>query len=625
MELLRRLSIRHKLLLSMGMCLLLFIIISSTLSIMKTSQAARERVVTLELPAQVGAIRNDVLRQIATPLAVSQTLANNTFLHAWEDAGVPDEGVEAWVAQAKDLKSKNNAAAVFWVSHATGKYFGDKGYDRTLNQQAATDQWFYGFLSGSSAYQLDIDKDVSADSYMLFINTRVQTAGGKQAVAGLGLSVNALAQAVRNYKLGQSGYVYLVRANGMILIHRDPKLVDGKHKLADMPGMTPDLAKRLMAGQAFVADSFKDAEGEKLVASSFIPELNAYLIAQVPEDEVLAGIASSAAMTSLIAAVIGGGIGMLAIFVVSSTIAAPVVHAAELLEDIAGGGGDLTRRMPVETQDEVGALAGAFNKFVESLNATVLRVRDSSRAIGAATADIASGNMDLSSRTESQASSLEETAAAMEQLTSTVHNNTGNAEQANKLVAGTADSARRGGEVVGQVVEKMASITASSNKIADIIGVIDGIAFQTNILALNAAVEAARAGEQGRGFAVVASEVRNLAQRSAAAAREIKELITESVQQVADGGKLADSAGAAMQDIVKSVENVAGLMAEIASASKEQSLGIDQVNHAVTQMDETTQQNAALVEEAAAAAQSLSEQAAQLEAVVSLFKLKENA
>ena len=621
MELLRRLSIRHKLLLSMGLCLLLFIIISSTLSIMKTSQAARERVLKLELPAQVAAIRNDVLRQIATPLAVSQTLANNTFLQGWEDAGVPDEGVAAWSAEAKNLKSKNNAATVFWVSRASGKYFTDKGYDRTLNEKAASDQWFYGFLSGSLPYQLDIDKDVSADSYMLFINTRVQTPGGKLAVAGLGLSVNTLAQAVRNYKLGQSGYVYLVRGNGMILIHRDAKLVDGKHQLADMPGMTPALAKRLMGGEAFVADSFKDAEGEQLVASSFIPELNAYLVAQVPESEVLAGIARGAATTSLVAAIIGGGIGMLAIFVISSAIAAPVAHAAELLEDIASGGGDLTRRMPVETQDEIGALAAAFNKFVESLNVTIVRVRDSSRAIGSATGDIASGNMDLSARTEAQASNLEQTAAAMEQLTSTVHNNTANAEQANKLVAGTADSARRGGDVVGQVVEKMAAITASSNKIADIIGVIDGIAFQTNILALNAAVEAARAGEQGRGFAVVASEVRNLAQRSAAAAKEIKELITASVQQVADGGKLADSAGAAMQDIVKSVQDVAGLMRQIASASQEQSLGIDQVNQAVTHMDESTQQNAALVEQAAAAAQSLSEQAAQLEQVVGLFKL----
>jgi len=621
MKALRRLSIRHKLLLSMGLCLLLFIAISSTLSILQTSKAARERVVQHELPAQVAAIRNDILRQIATPLAVSQTMANNTFLTAWEDAGAGEEGVDAWVALAHKLKAKNQAATVFWVSEATGKYYTDKGYDCTLGKGVARDTWFYGFLSSAAPHEMVIDKDVSAESYMLFINSRVQTPGGKLAVAGIGLAVNSLAQTVRNYKLGQSGYVYLVRADGTILIHRDAKLVDGKHQLKEMPGMSAELAQRLLGGAAYTADHYQAEGGEQLVASSFIPEVNAYLIAQVPEAEVLAGIARGAAMTSLVAAVIGGGVGMLAIFLISRAIAAPVAQAAELLEDIARGGGDLTRRMPVESQDEIGALASAFNRFVESLNQTMARVRDSSRAIASATGDIASGNMDLSARTEAQASNLEQTAAAMEELTSTVHNNAAHAEQANKLVASTSDSARRGGGVVGQVVDKMASITASSNRIADIIGVIDGIAFQTNILALNAAVEAARAGEQGRGFAVVASEVRNLAQRSAAAAREIKELITVSVQHVADGGKLADSAGAAMQDIVRSVQEVAGLMGQIAGASQEQSLGIGQVNEAVGQMDDTTQRNAALVEEAAAAAQSLSEQGAQLEQVVGLFKL----
>ena len=621
MSLLRRLSIQNKLLLSMGLCLLLFIAISSALSIVKTSKAARERVEQIELPAQVSAIRNDILRQIATPLAVSQTLANDTYLHAWEDAGLPEEGAAGWATLASQLKAKNKAAAVFWVSHSSGKYYTEKGYGRTLNQSSASDQWFYGFLASGMPYTLDIDKDASADSYMLFINTRVETAAGRQAVAGVGLGVDALAQAVRNYKLGESGYVYLVRANGKMLIHRDPKLVDGKHQLQDMPGLSATVVKQLLNGQAFAHASYRAPDGVQLIASSFIPEINAYLVAQVPEAEVLDGIASGAAITSLVAAVMGGGIGMCAIFLISRAIAAPVVQAANLLGDIANGGGDLTRRMPVQSQDEIGALAAAFNRFVESLGGTISRVRDSSRAIAEATGDIAAGNMDLSARTEAQASNLEETASAMEELTSTVHQNTDHAKEANKLVAATSISAQRGGEVVGQVVQMMASITASSNKISDIIGVIDGIAFQTNILALNAAVEAARAGEQGRGFAVVATEVRNLAQRSAAAAKEIKELITASVQQVQAGGRLADSAGAAMQEIVGSVQNVAGLMGQIALASEEQSLGIDQVNQAVTQMDDTTQRNAALVEQAAAAAQSLQEQAAQLEQVVNSFKL----
>jgi methyl-accepting chemotaxis protein len=621
MGLLRRLSIKNKLMLAMGLCLLLFIFISSSLSVYMTSENARVRVVEQELPAQIGEIRNDILRQINQPLSVSLTLANDTFLQDWEDAGLPDEGVEAWKKYAKQLKAKNNAATVFWVSHATGKYFTDAGYDRTLSKDKASDQWFYGFVNGGTPYTLDIDKDVSADKYMLFINTRVQTAGGKQAVAGLGLAVNALADTIRSYKLGKSGSVALVRPNGAFLVHRNPALVDGKHFLKDLPGFNADLAKELLGGQKFAHARYKGENGQQFVASSFIPELNAYVVAEVPESEVLGNIGRSAMISALVGALIGGGIGMAAIYFVSAAIAAPVAHAAEMLTEIASGEGDLSRRMPVESEDEVGALAHAFNRFVSSLNSTMLKVRDSTMTIATASSEIASGNFDLSARTEHQASNLEETAAAMEQLTSTVKQNAANAEEANKLVAATSEAAVKGGQVVAGVVDMMGQITSSSQKMSDIIGVIDGIAFQTNILALNAAVEAARAGEQGRGFAVVASEVRSLAQRSAAAAKEIKELIVDSVGKVEAGGKLVDTAGDAMNDIVKSVQHVATLMVEITTASHEQSDGIGQVNLSITQMDDATQQNAALVEQAAAAAQSLQEQTSQLEQVIGTFKL----
>ncbi|CAN7425003.1 methyl-accepting chemotaxis protein [Pseudoduganella sp. LjRoot289] len=624
MSLLRRLSIKNKLMLSMGLCLLLFLIISSTLSVVMSSQNSRERVVEQELPAQIGEIRNDILRQIAQPLSVSQTLANNTFLHGWEDAGVPDEGLAAWQKEAAQLKSKNQAATVFWISQGTGKYFTDKGYDRTLNKDKASDQWFYGFLGGGKPYTLDLDKDVSADTYMLFINTRVQTAGGKLAVAGLGLSVNALAQTIRTYKLGKSGYVYLVRPNGSVVVHRNPALADGKHALKDVKGFTPELTKTLLSGEKFAHGVYDSAEGKQFVASSFIPELNLYVVAEVPEAEVLGNIARSATVSALVAGLVGGGIGLFAIYFISRAIAAPVMRAAEMLGDIASGDGDLSRRMPVESEDEIGALATAFNRFVSSLNGTISKVRDSTHLIATASSEIAEGNLDLSGRTEHQASNLEETAAAMEELTSTVKQNTANAEEANKLVAATTSAAVKGGTVVTQVVDMMGEITASSRKMSDIIGAIDGIAFQTNILALNAAVEAARAGEQGRGFAVVASEVRNLAQRSAAAAKEIKELIVDSVSKVEAGGKLADTAGAAMTEIVASVQHVATLMVEITSASHEQSEGIAQVNQSIIQMDDATQQNAALVEQAAAAAQSLQEQAARLDQVVGIFKLDES-
>lgn len=277
---------------------------------------------------------------------------------------------------------------------------------------------------------------------------------------------------------------------------------------------------------------------------------------------------------------------------------------------------------PIELRDgDQRSLLFAMEAMRQSLVKIVGQVRSGTDTIATASNQIAAGNLDLSSRTEEQASSLEETASSMEELTSTVKQNADNARQANQLAVSASEVAVKGGSVVAQVVDTMASINESSKKIVDIIGVIDGIAFQTNILALNAAVEAARAGEQGRGFAVVASEVRNLAQRSAAAAKEIKTLINDSVEKVDAGGKLVDQAGVTMADIVNSITRVTDIMSEIASASMEQTMGIEQINSAITQMDEVTQQNAALVEEAAAAAASLQDQAASLAEVVSVFKV----
>jgi methyl-accepting chemotaxis protein len=287
--------------------------------------------------------------------------------------------------------------------------------------------------------------------------------------------------------------------------------------------------------------------------------------------------------------------------------------------------GDLTQSVTGEFEGQFASLQADTNASTQKLRELIGQVQESVESITTASKEIAAGNADLSGRTEEQASSLEETASSMEELTSTVKQNAENARQANQLVVGTADVAVRGGAVVQQVVSTMGEISESSKKIADIISVIDGIAFQTNILALNAAVEAARAGEQGRGFAVVATEVRNLAQRSAAAAKEIKELISDSVGKVESGSKLVDEAGRTMDEIVASVKRVTDIMAEIAAASIEQSSGIEQVNQAITQMDEATQQNAALVEEAAAAAESLEEQAQVLSQAVSVFKVTGSA
>jgi methyl-accepting chemotaxis protein len=302
-------------------------------------------------------------------------------------------------------------------------------------------------------------------------------------------------------------------------------------------------------------------------------------------------------------------------------ISRPLEEAILIASNVAAG--DLTQRIEADSTNEFGQLLQALKTMNASLIDIVGEVRNGTESIASASGQIAAGNLDLSNRTESQASSLEETASAMEELTSTVKQNADNARQANQLAETASEVAGKGGAVVSDVVNTMSEINDSARKIADIIGVIDGIAFQTNILALNAAVEAARAGEQGRGFAVVATEVRSLAQRSAAAAKEIKLLIDDSVSKVEQGNKQAAQAGTTMSEVVSSVQRVTDIMSEISAASREQSQGIEEINQAVTQMDEATQQNAALVEEAAAAAKSLQDQAGYLEGVVNRFKLSD--
>ena len=365
-------------------------------------------------------------------------------------------------------------------------------------------------------------------------------------------------------------------------------------------------------------------KGKDRAPSELLVQVREQIVARTEESVASAHAGSQrATVLSLIAMVLGAVAAIVAGIVVSRSIVRPLERAVEVAKAVAAG--DLRERIEVSSNDETGQLLAALHDMNASLKQIVTKVRGGAETISVASNEIAQGNMDLSQRTEQQASALEETASSMEELTSTVKQNADNARQANQLAISACDVAIKGGDIVGRAVGTMASISASSKQIVDIIGVIDGIAFQTNILALNAAVEAARAGEQGRGFAVVASEVRNLAQRSASAAKEIKALIGGSVARVEAGSLLVNEAGTTMTDIVASVKRVMDIMAEISAASAEQGAGIEQINIAVTEMDTVTQQNAALVEEAAAAAQALQEQTVALNQVVSVFKLDGDA
>ena len=448
----------------------------------------------------------------------------------------------------------------------------------------------------------------------------VGPAGNPTAVVGTDVLLTTVVRNVAAIRPTPSSFAFLANQAGAIVTHPDTALT-----LKPVSTLSPDLQPATLRDLEQAATGMRTAiKGvDYLLYGHGVPGTDWQLVIAVQRNEALAAM-GTLLKVSAVTVVISLTLAILVLGVVIARALRRLSVVRDALQDIASGDGDLTRRLSTHGNDELTHIARAFNDFVDKIAAVLIRIRESSESVRVATTEIASGNQDLSSRTEQQASSLEETAAAMEQITATVQQNAENARQANLLATGASDIASHGGTVVRQVVQTMGGIEASSRKIADILGVIDGIAFQTNILALNAAVEAARAGEQGRGFAVVASEVRTLAQRSATAAKEIKGLIDDSVQQVEAGSRLVQDAGVTMDKVVDSVRRVTAIVAEISNASQEQSTGITEIGSAVSQMDQSTQQNAALVEEATAAAQSLQQQASQLADAVAEFKLDDH-
>ncbi|MEN4712279.1 methyl-accepting chemotaxis protein [Pantoea agglomerans] len=545
-----------------------------------------------------------------------------TLVNQYQDSNVFGGGIWPLPNRRDPAKEKDSSffarnasnelqVNTYWNSDAADKYWEQPWYKDGMAAPKGQCGW-------AKAYQ-----DAASPQPRTNCAMAIYKNGTAWGVATIDVTLGFFNQLAKQMGETIQGNVLIVEADGKVvgngaLVNAAPKL----ENLADvqMPMAAPLKTLLNGVGNQPLETTYDSSEGEQTLFVQAIPGSPWYLASSLPTSLLKAQ--SHNMLTRL-------GLVQIPLAVILLLVSLGFVRAMmkrlnvlnSNIEALSTGGADLTQRLPASNSPEFNAVAQSFNQFISYLQGLLQQVGDSALAITAASREIASGNANLSSRTEDQASSIVETAASMEQLTGTVRQNADNATHANQLAGDASQVAARGTEVVRQVVTTMGEIHHSSRKVVDIISVIDSIAFQTNILALNAAVEAARAGEQGRGFAVVASEVRNLAQRSANSAREIKKLIEESVANIDTGSALVEQAGQTMDELMKGVSSVTTLMSEIMSASREQSLGIEQVNVAITQLDGTTQQNAVLVEQVSAAAQAMESQSTQLERVVQSFRL----
>ncbi|MEA5102871.1 methyl-accepting chemotaxis protein [Pantoea sp. S18] len=565
-------------------------------------------------------------RAITEAAGVMDSAAIDTLLPAlvnqYQDSNVFGGGIWPLPNRRDPAKEKNSSffarnasnqlqVNTYWNSDAADKYWEQSWYKDGLAAPKGQCAW-------AKAYQ-----DAASPQPRTNCAMAIYRDGTAWGVATIDVTLGFFNQLAKQMGEAIQGRVLIVEADGKVV--GNAALVDGAPKLENLADTQLPMASALkgllaQAGSQPAQITFEGEDGEHTLFVQAIAGSPWYLASDVPSSLLDAQTHSMLTRLGLVQI----PLAVILLLVLLGFVRAMMKRLAVLnsnIEALSTGGADLTQRLPASNSPEFNAVAQSFNQFIAYLQGLMRQVGDSALAITAASREIASGNADLSARTESQASSIVETAASMEELTGTVRQNADNATHANQLADGASQVAARGTEVVRQVVTTMGAINHSSRKVVDIISVIDSIAFQTNILALNAAVEAARAGEQGRGFAVVASEVRNLAQRSANSAREIKKLIEESVANIDTGSQLVEQAGQTMDELMQGVSSVTTLMSEIMSASREQSMGIDQVNVAITQLDGSTQQNAALVEQVSAAAQSMQQQSVQLEQVVQSFKL----
>jgi methyl-accepting chemotaxis protein len=508
-----------------------------------------------------------------------------------------------------------------YIGYADKKYVFSEEQNLPPDYDPTSRPWYQQAAAAGTSVITPPYISASDGKVVVTFATPVGAGASAKGVAAGDVSMESVVATVASIKPTPQSFGFMASSDGKIIAHPDAGLA-----LKPLSDLSKNLSSERLAaaGKSRELLAVEINGRQRLLTVVPIGGTSWMLVVALDEREALAPIRAMLT-TSVLSGIVVLAIAVVLLAVVLTQRLRRLTQVRDAMHEVGEGDGDLSRRIDTHGEDELAQIAASFNNFASKLSGVLAQIREASGSVRVAAEEIATGNQDLSGRTELTASSLQETSASMQQLTETVRHNADAARQANQLVAQASSVAQHGGTVVGNVVTTMDQINAASRKINDIIGVIDGIAFQTNILALNAAVEAARAGEQGRGFAVVAGEVRSLAQRSAEAAREIKTLINTSVQQVENGSRLVHDAGATMNDIVTSVQRVTDIMAEITASTHEQSTSIGEVGQAVAHLDQMTQQNAALVEESAAAAQSLKDQSVRLSEVVGTFRLSSDA